>query len=342
MVCYNCSMIFWSLVFVASLLVMVKGADWMLAAAERIGLALGLSSFIVGVVLVGLGTSLPELITAIFAVAQNASEIVVGNAVGSNISNILLVVGISSAVGGQMSVTKSLIDLDIPLLAVSTLLVGGMLMDGVVTAPEAALLCIGYVIYFGYTIYHEHEDPEPEKSQASSDRSQRRKEEVTDTLPLGVDKEDSPDTVQLADVLLLVVGATGLFVGSKYLVESVTELARIFAVSAGVISLLAVSFGTSLPELIVSIKAVWRKQSAVALGNIFGSNVFNLLLVIGVPGLFSSLVVDAQTLSVGVPVLLAATFLFVISGISRRVHAWEGAMYVLFYLFFVGKLFAIM
>ena len=114
-------LIFWIIVFIISLAVLVKGADWLLGSAEKIGLAAGLSPVIVGVVIVGLGTSFPELISSLVAVFKGVTEIVAANAIGSNIANILLVVGISSVVGGRLAVTKNLIDLDLPLLAISTM-----------------------------------------------------------------------------------------------------------------------------------------------------------------------------------------------------------------------------
>ena len=141
------------------------------------------------------------------------------------------------------------------------------------------------------------------------------------------------------DFFILILGIAGLIFGAKYLIDSVVELAEILDIGAGVISLVAVAFGTSLPELLVSVKAAWQKKAEIALGNIFGSNVFNILLVVGIPGLFKTLHVDEQTFSLGIPVMTAATILFVISGISKKIHMYEGAMYLVIYLFFLGKLF---
>ena len=121
--------IVWIIVFIVSLAALVKGADWFLESSEKIGLAFGLSPFIIGVLIVGLGTSFPELASGISAILQNASEIVPANAIGSNISNILLIVGIAAIIGRRLTVTKSLIDLDIPLLALSTVLLLGILWD---------------------------------------------------------------------------------------------------------------------------------------------------------------------------------------------------------------------
>ena len=331
-------LISWVAVFIIALFVMVKGADWFLESAERIGLAFGLSPFIVGVTIVGIGTSFPEVVSSMFAVFAGATEIVPANAIGSNIANILLVVGASAIIGRRLSVTKSLIDLDLPLLAASTILLLGMVSDGKITIYESVLLLAAYGVYLAYTLFHDAKGDTLPDEETLPSRAERR-HHVTQK-PKKLKKKKRPK-VAGKDLFFLVVGAAGLILGAKYLIDSVVNISEIIQIGAGVISLAAVSVGTSLPELLVSIKAAWANKSEVALGNIFGSNIFNLLAVIGIPGLFATLHLDEQTMFLGVPVLIAATFLFIISGISRRIHMWEGGMYVIFYVFFIGKLFGL-
>ncbi|NCS99419.1 calcium/sodium antiporter [Candidatus Parcubacteria bacterium] len=304
--------LFWIAVFVVSLLVLVKGADFLLGSSEKIGLAAGLSPFVVGVVIVGLGTSFPELISGISAILQGAPEIVAANAIGSNIANILLVVGFSALFARRLSVTKDLIDIEIPLLAVSTVLFVGVAIDGSITFVESLIIFLTYQIYLLYTIFHRDGTEEP--------ASKRPK-------------------VTKKDILLLILGVAGLVLGAKYLVLSVISLSEILNIATGAIALAAVALGTSLPELLVSIKAAKAGNAEVALGNIFGSNAFNLLMVVGIPGLFATLPLDEKTVTLGIPVLLASTFLFIVSGISKRIHMWEGAMYLMVYILFIGKLF---
>ena len=325
-------MLFWIIIFLISLALLVKGADWLLGSAEKIGLSIGLSPFIVGVVIVGLGTSFPEIISSLVATFKGVTEIVVANAVGSNIANILLVVGLSAVVGRRLAVTKNLIDLDLPLLAISTVLFLGIAWDRQVVFAESILLLILFVIYFLYTILHKEDDEET--MEVLPARPDRRKH-ITGPKKGFIQRPK----VTSKDYLFLVLGIISLIIGAKYLVDSVIELSALFSIGVGVISLAAVALGTSLPELIVSIKAAWQKKPEIALGNIFGSNVFNLLLVIGIPGLFKTLIIDEKTFTLGIPVMIAATFLFIISGISRKIHIYEGAMYLVLYLFFMGKLF---
>ncbi len=330
-------LIFWIIIFLVSLVAMVKGADWMLAAAEKIGLALGLSSFIVGVVIVGLGTSFPEVISSFAAILQGAPEIVPANVIGSNIANILLVVGLSAVVGGRLAVTKNLIDLDLPLLAIASALFLQIIWDKQIVFTEAILLLIMFVIYLAYTIIHR---------ETVGEEVNGNNEEPTEHTPTRAERRHLGETIErpkigAKDIGVLLVGLAGLVIGANYLIESVITLSEILNIAPGAISLAAVALGTSLPELLVSVRAAWQKKPEVALGNIFGSNVFNILLVAGLPGLFATLPVDEQTFTLGMPIMLIATVLFIISGISRRIHVYEGAMYVVIYVFFVGRLFGL-
>jgi cation:H+ antiporter len=307
--------IFWIGLFVLSLMVLVKGADWFLASSEKLGLAAGLSKFVVGVVIVGLGTSLPELVSGIAAIMQGAPEIVPANAVGSNIANILLVIGFAAVVARRLTTTKNLIDLELPLLAISTVLFVASAWDGMIALPEAIILVATYVIYLLYTMIEGKKEGEEEKI-----------------------KRPKLTTV---DFVLLFAGLAGLILGSKYLIESVITLSEIFNIATGAIALAAVAVGTSLPELIVSTKAALRGKSEVAIGNIFGSNAFNLLMVVGIPGLFTRLPIDNATMMIGLPAVIVVTLLFIISGISKRMYLWEGSMYLMLYIFFIAKLFNI-
>jgi cation:H+ antiporter len=304
-------LIFWIAVFIVSLFALVKGADFLLSAAEKIGLKIGLSPFIVGVTIVAFGTSFPELISSFVAVFNGVPEIVAANAIGSNIANILLVAGIAAVVANRLAVTKDLIDLDLPLVALSTVIFFMVAVDGSITFFESVFLLITYGIYLGFSLIYKDD-----KSQGKV-----KKPKITTT-----------------DLMTLFIGIVGLALGAKYLIDAIIALSAILNMNAGVIAITAVAIGTSLPELIVSVKAAMRRHSEIALGNIFGSNIFNVLVVVGLPGLFGTIALDAKTLTVGLPVLGVATLLFIISGISRRVHVQEGAMYLLIYVIFIAKL----
>lgn len=333
-------LLFWGVVFVVSLAVLVKGADWMLNSSERIGLALGLSPFVVGVIIVGVGTSFPEVVSSLAAVFQGTTEIVTANAIGSNIANILLIVGFSAIFGRKLVVTKNLIDIDLPLLAISTVMLLGIVWDKQVTFIEAIILLISYVIYLLYTIFHREEEGFKHPAAFLPARPDRRNNNMPH-IAVKTKKKTSKPKILFKDILMLIVGVICLILGAQYLVESVVQLSTILNIGAGVIAISAVAFGTSLPELLVAVKAAMRRKAEIALGTIFGSNVFNALVVIGVPGLFKNLQVDDKTFLIGVPTVAFATILFIISGISKKIYMWEGAMYLMLYVLFIGKLFAI-
>lgn len=327
---------FWIIIFLVSLAVMVKGADWFLHSSEHLGLALGLSPFIVGITIVATGTSLPELISSLFAVSQGVTDIVVGNAVGSNIANILLIAGISAIIGKKLFVDKDLINLDLPLLATSTALFLFVAIDGIITFPEAIILLVGYGIYFLYSIFYKEENP------TTTEDLLLKKEQPTLHILESLDGTSSKKpSFTLRDFGLMVIGILGLIFGSKYLIESVIHLSLFWNIAPGVIAVSAVAIGTSLPELLVSGMAAWKGKADVALGNIFGSNVFNILVVVGIPALFQNLAIDEKTFTLGLPFLAVATFLFILSSISRKLYSWEGAFFILIYALFIAKLFAL-
>lgn len=319
-------LIVWIIVFVVSLAVLVKGADWLIASSEKIGLSLGLSHFIIGVTIVAVGTSLPELVSSLAATLKGLTDVPVANAVGSNIANILLIVGFAALFGKKLVVTKNLIDIDLPLLAIGTVLLLGVVWDRQVTFGEALLLVVTYGVYSLYSILHkdvdEHDPTKPKKEEVISEK-----------------KKSARPKLKAKDFILLIVGTICLVFGAKYLVESLVNLSSILNIATGVIAITAVAIGTSLPELIVSIRAALQKKSEIALGNIFGSNIFNAFMVVGIPGLFKGLEVDNQTFLVGVPTMALATLLFVISGISKRIHMWEGLFFIAIYILFIAKIF---
>ncbi len=326
----------WILTFCASVVLLIKGSDWLLESTEKIGGMLKLSPFVVGVILVGVGTSFPELVSSFAALASGATEIIVANAVGSNIANILLVVGIAAVVGKKLTVTKSLIDLDLPLFALATTLLLAVAWDGSIHFIESLILTVGYGIYLSYVV-------------SQRETSDPRTVEIIDVVPSRLDRalekvtfsiHSLKEPKEIAKTLLWFgVGMLSVMVGASFLIQSVIALADIWNIGVGVISLVAVSLGTSLPEVFVSAQAALQKKSEVALGNIFGSNVFNMLAVVGIPGLFGTLTIDEATLTIGIPALIVASLLFIITGISRRIHIWEGMLFILLYILFVSRLF---
>ncbi len=297
-----------------SFAVLIRAASYFTKYSEKAGLALGVSQFVIGITIVSIGTSLPELATSFAAVFEGSTEIVIGNAIGSNIANILLVTGFAAVIVGALVVKRSLIDLDAPLLAGITILFILIILDRVVVFQEALLLLLSYIVYILYSYYSRKEKTEEKEKKKS-------------------------EPFKWWWVLIVIVSAGFIYLGARYTVESVIEISRVVGISSSIIALSAIAIGTSLPEGVVSIIAARKGNYEMALGNIFGSNIFNLAVVIGLPGLFANLDVSDSIYFIGIPFLIGATLLFVISGISRKVHIWEGAIYLLIYGLFLGKLF---
>jgi len=298
---------------------------------------LKISPFIIGVTIVSIGTSFPELASSIAAVLKGASEIVTANVVGSNIANILLIVGLSAVAARTLLVKRSLIDLDAPLLAAITTLFIFIVWDREVVFGEGILLLLGFTIYFLYTIFQRREEiitpelvevlPGGMEIKVLPSRVERRKKEI----------KEKPSKLNFRIFLFLILGIVGLVIGANYLIESVLKISEFLEIPPALIAITAVAVGTSLPELVVSVRAAVKKKYEIALGNIFGSNVFNILIVTGIPALIKPLAIDNLTFLVGLPFLVIATLLFIVSGISRRIHIWEGLMYLLLYILFIVK-----
>ncbi|MFP4022642.1 MAG: calcium/sodium antiporter [Candidatus Paceibacterota bacterium] len=329
-------LIVWLTIFILSLIALVKGADWLLKSSEKIGLAIGLSPFVIGVLMVSLGTSFPELIAAAFAAFKGITEFAPANAIGSNLANILLVVGFSAIVAGRLVTTKSLINTELPLLAIGTAIFLAIAWDGSISIFEGVIMLLAYGIYVFYTAKDKRDEVEDNVEIKLPSRVERR-EHSSHSMDT-ISKPSEKPSLKILDVVFFLIGALLLTLGSKYLIDSVTSLSMILNTGVGIITITAVAIGTSLPELLVSVKAALKKNYDVALGNIFGSNAFNMMVVVGLPAIFFPVELDAQSFTIGLPFLAVTTLLFVISGISKAINSWEGAFYICLYIIFISTL----
>lgn len=335
---------FWIAVFIVSLAVLIKSADFFTESSEKVGIDLKIPQFIVGIAIVSIGTSLPELATSIIAVFKNETEIATANAIGSNIANILLIIGIASIVARKMSIKRSLINLDLPLLACATTLAVFILLDGKVVFVEGVILLLTYVIYSFYIISSGKErevlshTAHHEKNDHSGGDHHHYKKTKLKTFKKFWNYKPK---IEIGVILTLIISAIFICLGANYTVESIIKISEILNIGTSLVAMSAVSIGTSLPELVVSVGAVMKKKYEIALGNVFGSNIFNTLIVIGVPALICDLKVDNVTYSIGIPFLIGATVLYVFSGISRKIYNWEGMMYLMIYALFLIKIFGI-
>ena len=304
----------WGIILVLSLFVLVKGADIFVNGAERLGIALGWKQFVVGVLIVGVGTSLPELAASLAGVYAEVPELVIANVVGSNIANILLVLGVIAFLSGPLLIKERLIKTELPIFIIATVHFTAVVFDGVIDRAEGLLLVGTLGAYFWYLLY----DSQVVKTEQAS---------MTESTSL-----------KLYDVLTVVLGLAAVLVGAKFAVDMTINIATLLGVSLTFLTITVIAIGTSLPELAVSLQAIRHGQTEMAVGNIFGSSAFNLLAVAGIPALFVSLPAGAEVMSLGLGVMVAASIILFVSGLARQVMRWEGLMLLLFFAFFVGKL----
>lgn len=317
-----------SIIFIVSLFALIKGADFLLEGAERIGRYLGMPAFVIGALIVGVGTSLPELASSGFAVASGVTDIVAANVIGSNIANILLVVGLASVIGRVIHTTKNLIKLEIPLLVISTSLFLFVAYDGVVTFAEALVMLFGFFIYVTYLL-------NTDKYQTHCDKKEAEEEKE---ISVNDAEEEKVEKIGKKEALLLLGGIILLASGANYLVDSVIAFSGKLNIATSIVSVLAIAIGTSLPEILVSVKAVLKGKTDLAFGNVFGSNVFNILMLTGILGLFADLEVSPEMIDIGLPFLAITTLIFYVSAMAKRIYIWEGLMFLLFYVLFVLKI----
>lgn len=317
----------WTFVaLLAGLASLVVGAELLVKGAAAIASRLGIAPVIIGLTVVAFGTSAPELAVSVSASLGGDADVALGNVVGSNIGNILLILGASAIIGG-LAVDQRIIRLDIPLLmgaSVATLLLG---LDGEIGRVDGVVLFAGIVAYTTWLARSARRE--------RSDVLAEYDEAVEELEGAAVDR---PMPAQLAYVL---TGLVVLVAGSQLLVGSATDIAEELGVSDLVIGLTVVAIGTSLPELATSVLAALRGQRDIAVGNVVGSNLFNLLSVLGLTGLVSAdgIRVTDDSLRIDLPVMLAATFVLLpIVWNGFRIERWEGVVFVAAYLLYVAFL----
>ena len=346
------SLLLWIAAFVVSLAVLIKASDVFTVAAEKLGILLGIPPFIIGVTIVAMGTSLPELVSSVIAAGNGAPEIVVGNVVGSNITNIFLVLGVAALLSRDVRIHYAFIHLDLAFLLAVTALLMITCWDGTFSRWDA-LACIAFmVVHVVYNLKLDHGPIEAGIEAAGKIAEELRGELGAATAPevapyWGDDGAEAPATAEEAEAavgwklsLTLLLASLFIYLGARYTVEAVVAVSDLLGVGKEIVAVTAVALGTSLPELSVTISAARQGKAELAVGNVLGSNVFNTLYVMALPALLTPLPIPPSLLDFGLPVLLVATGLFVIFSLDRRISFGEGLVLAAGYgVFFAGVLF---
>ena len=297
---------------------LILGANWLVNGATSVGIRAKMSPLIIGLTIVAFGTSLPEMIVNIFSCAKGSPGLAIGNIIGSNTMNILLILGVSSIIW-PIDVSRISIRRDIPVGFVATLAITLMANDFFISRDATVdvnwiegiiLLLMGFG-YFLLTFKN--------KGEANT------AEEVQSPLPWG------------KTILELFVGVVGLYAGGELVSNNAQILARNWGMSESTIGLTVVATATSLPELITSIVAALKKNSGIAIGNVLGSNIMNIFMVLGVSALITPLPFEAM-MNQQLIILFAANclmLLFVFTGKGRMISRWEGALLTMGYVGFM-------
>lgn len=309
-------MIFDLLLFAGGLVALYFGSEYMVDGASRLATSFGVQPFIVGLTVVAFGTSAPELLVSGVASAEGNGSIAVGNVVGSNIANIALILGVAALIR-PMKVQRGVLVRDVPIMIGLTALTLWLMWDGEISRWDCALLLGIFVPY----LLHVFHDARKEGSSLFA----------VEEIPSGSAEGRG------RSLLVAFGGLIGLIVGARLLVDSAVAIARDFGVSEVIIGVTLVAFGTSLPELATTVSASRRNEAQIVLGNVVGSNIFNLCLVLGVAGLIRPLPIEASVLRFDGPIMILLSLALpplVYTGL--RLNRWEGAALLVSYSAFIG------
>lgn len=318
-------MIFQLLILALGFVCLVKGADWFVDGAVGIATKFGIPQIVIGLTIVAMGTSAPEAAVSITAALQGSADITIGNVVGSNILNILIILGLSALIY-PLKVEKTTIWVDIPVMMGATILLFALGYDGTVSRLDAGILLVIFAAYLGFLFYLTKKNKSEEKLLTSSD----------------IEKENSEKTekkLSLPKALILTAIGLGLIIlGSNFAVDAATAIARMVGLSERFIGLTIVALGTSLPELFTSVSASIKKNSDIAIGNIVGSNIFNILFIVGLSGLIIPVPFEAAFRFDTLVALGAAAMLFVFALPKKQLPKFTGLIMLLSYAVYFSQL----
>lgn len=337
---------------VLGVIIVLKGADWLTDGAVNIATRFGVSQMVIGLTIVAMGTSMPEFCVSMVSALKGTPDLAVGNVVGSNTLNTLLIVGCSALVAPIM-VKRSSVKRDIPFAVVASLLMLLFCLDGAIGRVDAAVFFAGFCLFMFVTLKYakttdEHaatvatsgaamataavastsvsEAPTSQTSAPEASTSQSSASEASTSQP------SAPEASMLKAVVMLVVGLLCLIAGSNMFVDNASFVASSLGVSDAVIGLTIVAGGTSLPELATSMVSAKKGNSDIAIGNVIGSNVFNILMIIGITGLVKPMHIAGITTLDLIMMLASMLLMWFFCRTTYKVKRWEGAVLTIIYL----------
>lgn len=302
---------------IAGLVGLFYGGNWLVRGASNLALSFGVSVLIIALTFVAIGTSMPEMLVSVQAALAGKSDLAVGNVIGSNIANIGLILGATGLIA-PLSVKAILLRREVPLMILVSLLAFVLTIDGQISRLDGAILLLAFVA-FNLLFYW----------------LARRESETQERLLSEL--EDSPDGMhsRRREFLFLFAGVVALVLGSRMMVEGAVNLARLFGISELVIAITLVAFGTSLPELAASLSAAYHRETDLAIGNVVGSNIANLLLILGVTAFVQPITVDRGDVQFEFIVMIAFAVLLIPFVRHQRLGRRQSALFLGAYIAFV-------
>ena len=310
--------------FIVGFVLLIAGGEVLVRGAARLAVSMGISPLVVGLTVVAFCTSAPELAVSIQSAVAGKSDLALGNVVGSNISNILLILGIAALIT-PLVIRQQLIALDVPLMIGASLIVLAFAYDGQINRLEGLVLFIGIIAYTVFAIV----------------QSRRERLSVQAEYAEVLDAPKAAAVPMWRSLVQIVVGVVLLVVGANWLVDGAVAVAKVLGISELIIGLTVIAIGTSLPELATSVIASLRGERDIAAGNVIGSCIFNLLCVLGLTAVVApdGVPVPVTALNFDIPIMVATAIACLpIFFTGHRIARWKGALFVGYYLAYVSYL----
>jgi len=312
-----------AVLFVAGLGLLILGAEWLVRGASRLAAALGISPLVIGLTVVAFGTSAPEMAVSVKSALDGQPDLALGNVVGSNIFNVLFILGVSAVIT-PLVVSSQLIRLDVPIMIGVSLLTVGLAIDGSISRLDGAILFAGVIAYTVFQIRQSRKESAVVQEEYAQEFGKKR-------------------SATAANIAFIAAGLALLVLGSRWLVNGAVAFAQALGVSELVIGLTIVAAGTSLPEVATSTLAAVRGERDIAVGNVVGSNIFNVLGVLGLSGLVAPGGLPAATalLNFDLPVMIAVAIACLpIFASGATIARWEAALFLSYYVAYTAYLVA--
>ena len=307
---------------------LIKGADFLVEGSSKIAKKFHIPEIIIGLTIVSIGTSMPELFVSVTSALEGYSDMAMGNVIGSNICNLLLILGLSTVIKPVKFQRETRL-IEVPACLGLTILFMILCNTGkTITRIESIILLVLFTLFIIYTIIM------GKKGEKFDEKGEEQKEEI---------KEETEKISIFKNIIYIILGIIGLKIGGDLSVENSVIVAQHFGISQQIISLTILAIGTSLPELVTSVTAAIKGNSDIAIGNIIGSNIFNMLLIIGVSSVIKPITYNTAY-NMEMIILIAGTLLlslFPVIPPKNKMNRWNGAIYLAIYAVYMGILFLV-